>query len=29
MWAGRFEESGGMGLVGGVEFFAADFIELG
>jgi len=28
MWAGRFNESGGMGLVGGVEFFAADCIEL-
>jgi len=24
MWAGRFKENGGMGLVGGVEFFAAD-----
>ena len=28
MWAGRFKENGGMGLVGGVEFFAADCIEL-
>jgi len=28
MWVGRFKENGGMGLVGGVEFFAADCIEL-